>query len=249
MHHLNESLRHLDLKDTVLPQISIDEYQPKTGLENEVVVVAFYATSEMAAKDLSHFLEKGVVNTLDVDVSPVTDSDGSFLIFVEIKRSPKFWSEFKLILKDVEQMSDKLDWKVKTYLHPELHSVDDENLTSLIITDPENYMTKEEFESKIKESITNFFNKSDTSVDSVSINEGYLKMSTPRGEVEYKLDGIFRTNEAVEKFNTERCVINEFTNLKPLQSIFANTCSIYTTDKSIYIDNNKGDVLVLRKYY
>jgi hypothetical protein len=36
------ALREEDLKDTVLKKISLDEFEPKTGKEEDVAVIGFY---------------------------------------------------------------------------------------------------------------------------------------------------------------------------------------------------------------
>ena len=49
-------LKHRDLVDTVLSQISIDEFEPKTGEPKDVVVVAFKVNDETPSLDLYTFL-------------------------------------------------------------------------------------------------------------------------------------------------------------------------------------------------
>ena len=81
------SLKNEDLKGTILPTVSIDEFEPKAGDNENVIVVAFYLIDQDPAEDLNTFIQRGVVDTLDVEVSPNTDDDGRYLVFVEMARN------------------------------------------------------------------------------------------------------------------------------------------------------------------
>ena len=84
--NLLEGLRESDLVDLVSPVVSIDAFEPKSGKGKNVVVVAFRVSDEEPAQDLASFIEKGVHDLLDTEVSPTVDEDGMYLVFVEIKR-------------------------------------------------------------------------------------------------------------------------------------------------------------------
>ena len=103
-----------DLRNCIYPEISIDEYQSKTGESEEVIVVAFYAIEEGAANDLDEFIDKSYVEVLDVDVSSNPTTDGKYMIFVEFKREPDFFNKLDKIIKEVENLSGKLNWKSTT---------------------------------------------------------------------------------------------------------------------------------------
>ena len=84
------SLQNGDLKDLVVPKISIDEFNPKTGEAKDVIVTAFYMSEKAPAEDLTQFIETGAYETLDVETSPNPDDDGNHLIFIEMKRDEDF---------------------------------------------------------------------------------------------------------------------------------------------------------------
>ena len=71
------SLKNGDLHGTLKPKVSIDEFEPKAGEDNDVIVVAFYLDDEDPAKDLNTFIQRGFIDTLDVEVSPNTDDEGN----------------------------------------------------------------------------------------------------------------------------------------------------------------------------
>ena len=140
------SLKNGDLKGTILPKISIDEFEPKAGEVADVIVVAFYLMDEDPADDLNTFIQRGVVEIISADISPNTDDDGNYVVFVEFTRDDGFPDRFRALIKDIENVSGKQDWKVKTYLSDETEfDYTDPELYKFIIVTPDEYVTKDEF--------------------------------------------------------------------------------------------------------
>lgn len=156
------SLSHEDLKGTVLPDISIDEYEPKAGNTKDVIVVAFHVNDQPPAEDLNTFIQRGFIDTLDVEVSPSTDAEGRYLVFVEMGRDDTFPNKFQALLKDIENLTGEMVWKIKTYLSADrVFDFNDPDLYNFVITDPELYVPKDEFKMKeVKEGIIKFFKES-----------------------------------------------------------------------------------------
>lgn len=156
------SLKKDDLKGTILPEISIDEFEPKAGDDKDVIVIAFYLDDQEPAEDLNTFIQRGFIDTLDVEVSPNTDKDGRYLVFVEMSRDDGFPNKFQALLKDVENVSGKMNWQVRTYLaEDQVFAFNDPALFNWIIINPEEYVPKDEFKMKeIDEGIVEFFNAS-----------------------------------------------------------------------------------------
>lgn len=177
------SLTPNDLKGTILPEISIDEFEPKAGDNKDVIVVAFYLKDLDPAEDLNTFIQRGFIDTLDVEVSPSTDEDGRYLVFVEMSRNETFPSKLQALLKDVENLSGKTEWKVKTYLTDDrLFDLNDPELFNYVITVPGEYVPKDEFNMKnIKEDIKTFFNAS--LITGLTINGNTITISGNRAKV------------------------------------------------------------------
>src|SRR5574337_285043 len=156
------SLSHEDLKGTVLPDISIDEYEPKDGNTKDVIVVAFHVNDQPPAEDLNTFIQRGFIDTLDVEVSPSTDAEGRYLVFVEMGRDDTFPNKFQALLKDIENLTGEMVWKIKRYLSADrVCDFNDADLYNFVITDPELYVPKDEFKMKeVKEGIIKFFKES-----------------------------------------------------------------------------------------
>lgn len=156
------SLKKGDLEGCILQEVSIDEFEPKEGKSEDVIVVAFYLTDEPPADDLNTFIQRGVVDTMDVEASPNTDEEGHYLVFVEMERNNTFPEKFKALLRDIENVSGKMDWKIRTYFSDgRTFSSEDPELYKYMILTPTEYVPKDEFMIKdLKEGIYEFFSNS-----------------------------------------------------------------------------------------
>lgn len=120
-HQVTEGLLANDLDHTIMPLISIDEYQSKID-DRKVIVIGFYVTENDPAADLAAFIEKGTVNVLDTDVSPAPTEDGYYLVFVELDRNKKFPENLLKILNEIENLTNIREWEFSP-----LHSKENEN--------------------------------------------------------------------------------------------------------------------------
>lgn len=156
------SLKNGDLSGTIMPDVSIDEYEPKAGDDKSVIVVAFYLKDQPPAEDLNTFIQRGFIDTLAVEVSPNTDIDGRYLVFVEMSRDDSFPNKFQALLKDIENVAGKQEWIITTYLSMgQTFKFNDPELYNYVILQPENYVTKDEFNVKsINENVNSFFSTS-----------------------------------------------------------------------------------------
>ena len=177
------SLKNGDLAGTVLPDVSIDEFEPKAGGDLEVIVVAFYLTDEAPAADLNTFIQRGFIDTLDVEVSPNTDEEGRYLVFVEMSRDDTFPNKFQALLKDVGNLTGDMDWKIKTYFSDDrVFAFNDPELYNFIIIDPEQYVPKDKFKMKdIEESINKFFGAS--LVTHLTIEDNVVTLTGNSGKI------------------------------------------------------------------
>ncbi len=144
-------LREGDLKNTVLKRISLDEYEPKTGDDKDVMVLGFLLNDKKPGKDLYHFLNNSIVEIRDVEVSPNPNPDNFYMVFCEIDRNEKSLDNVKAIVKEVERLSGKLKWEVSTVFNEENINLEDDNLLSFIQLDPENFLDKDSFIAKQEE--------------------------------------------------------------------------------------------------
>lgn len=111
---ITEGVEHGDLESLVSPRLSIAEFEPKTGNEEDVIVIGFYVKDENPAEDLASFIEKSVVDILDTEVSPASDENGEYMVFVEIKKEDMMKKVFELI-QDVTRLVNIDEWTMEFY--------------------------------------------------------------------------------------------------------------------------------------
>lgn len=239
------SLKNGDLAGTILPEISIDEFEPKAGENLDVIVVAFYLTDEEPAEDLNTFIQRGFIDALDVEVSPNTDEEGRYLVFVEMSRDDSFPNKFQALVKDVENVAGEMDWKVKTYFSDgQSFAFNDPELYRYVIIDPAQYVPKEDFKVEdTKEKIKEFFSKSYAT--NLTISGNIVTVAGMRHKVVMEVvdvgdyDTVIGRNFLSESaFGVER---NPYES-KVLQAILG-TCQILPLGK--YLCVNNGDQVLL----
>jgi len=103
---INEGLRAGDLEGTIEKRFSVDQYKSKMGEDQDVMVLAFVASSAEAAKDLEKFAEKGYEKVLDADGTPGTMQDGKYRVFIEFPRNEKIASDINQFLADLKKLTN-----------------------------------------------------------------------------------------------------------------------------------------------
>lgn len=236
------SVRHGDLKDMVIPLISVDEFSAKTGVDSEVIVVAFFCKDEMPAYDLDDFIDKGLVDILDSEVSPNPNDDGFWLVFVEFKRQPNFWYKLFELVKDVENLTTKLNWEVQAYKQPKLFDLKDDELRVLVPTTEDSYK-----EARTETEITEYFEESNLTnfvFGDTILFEGYGG-SLLFDYIDFDLD------EKVYKNNKlDECVF-DFQKTSPkahaLKSLLGADWSVSLLENYIIVNKQGSDKIVVLK--
>ena len=108
-----EGLVKGDLDGLVLPVVSIDEYESK--LDSSFIVVGFYVTEKDAANDLNRFIQKSTVDLMDTEISPASDEDGFYLVFVEFERNEDFPYNITQLLEQIENLVGIDEWQAIYY--------------------------------------------------------------------------------------------------------------------------------------
>ena len=109
-----EGVEYGDLQSLVSTNVSIAEFEPKTGSNNDVVVIGFFCKDEAPADDLASFIEKSVVDILDTEVSPNPDENGFYMVFVEVENENLMTTVFEL-LEDVSRLTEIGKWSLDFY--------------------------------------------------------------------------------------------------------------------------------------
>jgi len=111
---INEGVEFGDLQSLVSSDVSVAEFEPKTGTENDVLVIGFFCKDEAPANDIATFIEKSTVDILDTEVSPNPDENGFYLVFVEVENENLMKKVFEL-LDDVSRLTEIDEWSVDFY--------------------------------------------------------------------------------------------------------------------------------------
>lgn len=112
---IKEGVEYGDLQSLVKNIVSIAEFEPKTGTDNDVVVIGFYVDDEAPAQDLGTFLERGVAEILDTEVSPNPDDEGYYMVFVEIDNDEKLMENVFEMILDTERLTNIQEWTLRFF--------------------------------------------------------------------------------------------------------------------------------------
>ena len=241
------SLKNGDLAGTFLPEVSIDEFEPKAGDEKDVIVVAFYLNDLEPAEDLNTFIQRGFIDTLDVEVSPNTDEEGRYLVFVEMSRDETFPQKFAALLKDVENCAGDIDWKVKTYYSADkTFDIKDPELFQYLILTPDAYVPKDEFKmKKMEENINSFFE--DSLIANLTIDGNVVILGQNRSKIIAEVVDVGNYDDVIGRNFLSESAFGVGQNpyeANVLQSLLGN-CQVLPLGD--YLCVNRGDKVMLLK--
>lgn len=128
---INEGVELGDLQSLVKNIASINEFESKTGTEDEVVVLGFYCSDEKPANDLAKFIERGSSGAIDTEVSPNSDDEGYYMVFVEIENNDDVMAAVFDILLDTSRLSNIDEWTLQFHTGKEVTIGNDEIKTWL----------------------------------------------------------------------------------------------------------------------
>jgi len=174
-------LKRHSLLDTIISRISIDEFEPKTGELEDVIVVGFRTTDEPPAKDLYNYINNSFIEVRDVEVSPNPNPEGYFLVFVELDRKTGVLDTIRELVSEIENVSGKLKWKASTHITgDDYYPLNGDDIQNYVFQTPEEYMSKEEYEQQdlsadMEEGLYEFFRSS--SLEKVSLNEKRITLT------------------------------------------------------------------------
>jgi hypothetical protein len=136
---LSEGIRRGDLRGTVLKDLTVDRYKPKTGEPEDAIVVSFATIDDRSAKDLYSFLNGTFVEFRDIEVSAAPTLDNHYLVFVELTRTPDFFDNFDLTIKEVSRVAGNQRWRVRVLGDDGEYRLQDEEWKSHVATTPSEY--------------------------------------------------------------------------------------------------------------
>lgn len=153
-------LRENSLKNLIQPLLSVDQYKSKSGDDKNVVVVGIKVNKNEPAQDLSQFLETGIPDAIDVDISPGPDHNGFYTVFVELQRNSKLFDAIERIVNDIKVVDHELsDIKFSSYEDKQPQSWSKEAFESSVISSSYDYVIKHDPNAKEINERIKFLNK------------------------------------------------------------------------------------------
>jgi len=216
---ISEGLREGDLKDLLIPLLSIDEYESKIADDDSIIVVGFFVDDKDPAMEFSKFVDRTVETILDTDVSPAPTDSGYYMVFLEVARDDKFFKTMSGILNEIENITGIQDntWTFKAYKAEDIYDFNKENVSQYVrIHEP----TTESFD------IATFFDKS--FIDNIQIFENHVKL----GDQIYRVTKM-KTNGLMETGSIKDAAIS-----RRLDSLLGMNYSSTVNQGQIQIFNN-----------
>jgi PHD/YefM family antitoxin component YafN of YafNO toxin-antitoxin module len=237
------SLTPNSLKDTIRPLISVDEFDAKSGETQEVIVIGFYSYDEEPAQDLNTFIQRGSFNILDAEVSPNPDEDGYYLIFVEFERTAEFDKMFYKFIKDIENVTGEQKWQVKPYLIDRTLSLYDPDLFKYIITEPSNYVAKDEFtmDAKVEESLRN------SCISNLTTDGNYVIITDNNSKIAARVIdfGTFERMSVMHRLSETAIKLSSNTEIATLASMLGESWSVHDLGKVVALENENNEILLV----
>lgn len=241
--YLVEGLREHDLKDLVIPMVSIDEFESK--IDDDAIVVGFFVKDSDPANDLNRFIQKSPIQLLDTDVSPAPNEDGYFLVFVELSRDNSFYTKLKTILDEIKNLVDidPNDWTFTCYGHNGVFDLTDKKIKVLIRTESIEDLKQKAFDDELLE----FFQPS--ILDDLQLNEGTLTLTKGKISVDKDIIAFGSSDSVLEEIQNKPISLSENSQrtCKTLESILGEGWSVQEIDNIHVLTNAfSSNVLLLK---
>lgn len=133
-----------DLEGRIEDTIHIDEYKPKMGTDDNIIVATFKVLGKEPAQDLESFIEKGYDWVIDAETSAGEISNGKYIVFVEAERRTTFPKNFMGMIEDIRNITDVENWMFMYFDKPnsrdnKIQSMSEDQLKAIVPLSPRKY--------------------------------------------------------------------------------------------------------------
>ena len=108
-----------DLEGRIEDTVHFDEYKPKMGKDDDIIVATFKVLGREPAEDLESFIEKGYDWVIDAETSAGEISDGKYIVFIEAERRTHYPAKFVGLINDLKNITDVEAWNFMYFDKPE----------------------------------------------------------------------------------------------------------------------------------
>ncbi len=99
-----------DLEGRIESTVHFDEYKPKMGKDDAVIVATFKVFGKQPSMDLENFIEMGYDWVIDAETSAGEVSEGRYIVFVEAERRSTYPQKFMGLINDLNNLTDVEEW-------------------------------------------------------------------------------------------------------------------------------------------
>ena len=107
-----------DLEGRIESAVHFDEYKPKMGKDDAIIVATFKVFGKQPAMDLENFIEMGYDWVIDAETSAGEISEGRYIVFVEAERRNSYPQKFMSLIGDLNNLTDVEDWTMVHFAKP-----------------------------------------------------------------------------------------------------------------------------------
>tara|TARA_B100001093_G_scaffold507710_1_gene568682 strand:+ start:1647 stop:2177 length:531 start_codon:yes stop_codon:yes gene_type:complete len=138
-----------DLEGRIEDTVHFDEYKPKMGQDDDIIVATFKVMGKEPAEDLESFIEKGYDWIIDAETSAGEISDGKYIVFIEAERRTTFPAKFMGLINDIKNITDVENWQLMYFDKPEsrkntIQPLTQKTLANSIPLSPKKYRASKE---------------------------------------------------------------------------------------------------------
>lgn len=107
-------LHYGELEDVLDNYCELGMYDPKSGSDEEIIVLNLFYSEESAGRDLKQFIEYMPVELVDVSVRDNLHED-YYKLFIEIEKNSKLFETVCRVLRDCAGLGNIEEWRIKLY--------------------------------------------------------------------------------------------------------------------------------------
>ena len=133
-----------DLEGRIESAVHFDEYKPKMGKDDAIIVDTFKVFGKQPAMDLENFIEMGYDWVIDAETSAGEISEGRYIVFVEAERRSTYPQKFMSLISDLNNLTDVEDWTMVYFAKPDakknaVQPLSQETLANSVPLSPKRY--------------------------------------------------------------------------------------------------------------
>lgn len=107
-------LHYGELEDVLMNYCELGMYDPKSGTDDEILVMNLFYTEEDAGRDIKQFIEYMSIELVDVSTQNNMHED-NYKIFIELEKNSSLFKNVCTILRDCAGLGNIEEWKIKVY--------------------------------------------------------------------------------------------------------------------------------------